>query len=130
MRDIRFRAWDTTNKEMHYSIGLPSDMKLNESIKVVQAGGWILMQYTGLKDKNGKEIYEGDILATSNSDPEYDIWDKEEHGYISVYWNEETAGFSCRGDWTPDLDGKDESIYSMEFVEVIGNIYENKDLLK
>jgi len=73
------------------------------------------MQYTGLQDKNGKEIYEGDILGG-----------RLEHGV--VVWIQEEAR------WGIDLNGNLQEIQfrqvNQDHLEVIGNIYENPDLLK
>jgi len=81
--------------------------------------GWVLMQYTGLKDKNGKEIYEGDILSFGN-------WsDTKKPCLFKVYWNAESASFDTwdlrHNKWGGQLDA---------FSEVIGNIYENPELLE
>jgi len=62
-REIKFRAWHEINKNMHP----PSSMfEITTNGQIYREGfnctdDYILMQYTGLKDKNGKEIYEGDI---------------------------------------------------------------------
>ncbi len=74
----------------------------------------VLMQYTGLKDKNGKEIYEGDIL-------------KDEEGAWVVFYDAKDASFALR----PIEDKNDTLFYTLEGdFEIIGNIYENGELLK
>jgi len=78
--------------------------------------------FTGLHDKNKTEIYEHDLLATSNDNPEYDQWDKEDNGLTEVMWRDETASFTCT-DWMYDTDN--ESIYSLNrFVEVVGTSHQ------
>lgn len=107
MREIKFRAWDATDKRM-----LPSaygNIGIFEQLEGATYDGEItVMQYTGLKDKNGVEIYEGDIATW------YGI-------KAQVHWADGHAGF---------MHGSD-SIYKRyaEQCEVIGNIYENPGLL-
>ena len=88
----------------------------------------IICQFTGLKDKNGKEVYCGDILQTSNTeDKTIDIWDKDEHGYTICSEKEGGLGVVFNN-WYPDYDN--DSVYDWRYVEVIGNIYENPELIK
>ena len=69
MREIKFRAW--WNKKMHYDISLFGDCCLRDKWMLFdEKEKPIYMQYTGLKDKNGKEIYEGDILRAHHEDKE------------------------------------------------------------
>ena len=77
-----------------------------------------LMQYTGLKDKNGKEIYEGDIISSLNFTGQ-------------VFWNDFSCGY--RFGKTPEAD-IERTAYLNKFASseylVIGNIYENPELIK
>jgi len=133
--ELKFRVYDLYNKEMHTQgstllgnvvgaiVGCtePLDDKEKEQYKI--------MQYTGLKDKNGTEIYFGDILGTYNDNSEYDIWDYSEHGYTVVQENSHELGV-IYSDWAMTCFRGDESVFAQEFVKVIGNIYENPELLE
>ena len=130
MRDIKFRCWDTENKEMLEVQELDYEDSYNGQpmIRTTMYSDYfdtedmILMQYTGLKDKNGKEIYEGDIVKFRFKD------DREEFpdliGYIE-YQTTFTAFriMSNQGSFKID-------ITEIKFIEVIGNIYENPKLLE
>lgn len=118
MREIKFRAWDKKHKEM--LLGNSPSLWLSFYGKVVQgfdeygeSDDWsnkvILMQFTGLKDKNGKEIYGGDITK---------------HEYLDKQYLEEVTWSNNRMGWV----GIDNSYINS--YEVIGNIYENPELLK
>ncbi len=120
MRPIKFRAWDKADKRMVYQDWHSFRNWYNESLvgKVVYARGFdgekILlsdpMQFTGLHDKNGKEIWEGDILLRKN-------------GRVDVV-EYETGSFVVR-----HPHGDSDYIAQTNMFEVIGNIYENPELL-
>lgn len=115
-RPIKFRAWDFESKSMQYDDIYPKDMawpydweaSLNVCLQLCDEA-YKLMQYTGLKDKNGVEIYEGDIVRRSTGyifEMKLDTFSLGGAGYSSAY------GYS-----------------HLEDDEVIGNVYENPDLL-
>ena len=122
MREIKFRAWDKyKNKMFDECVGDRKDKKavsLNSFFRVAESEGLILMQYTGLKDKEGKEIYEGDILQTPMR-----IRGKIKIETNVVVW--ECGAFYLGVDLEYLL-----SDYSEDMVEVIGNIYKNPELFK
>ena len=122
MRDIKFRAWDTYNKEMLEVQELDYANSYNGQPMVrttmyndfFDIEDMILMQYTGLKDKNGKEIYEEDIVKAT-------YFGKQVVGIIK-YW------LGCF--IIENLAVSDNQIFVFDHIEVIGNIYENKNLLE
>ena len=122
---FKFRVWN--GKEMLYNGGLG----YGEGNQLIEDKGHTIMQCTGLKDKNGKLIYEGDILkfyAQSIMDAMAGEPLKERIG-VAV-WNEEELKFDVSVDngknVVPDLCKKTDD----NNFEIIGNIYANKELLE
>ena len=122
MRDIKFRVWDNDLEIMFYS---DTDIFITFSDDGICIGYEIddeiddydLMQYTGVKDKNGREIYEGDIVEYKN---EYHVIEWDDCKFMA-------KGFYCSSQDTPD-DFFSEFAYTN--CKVIGNIYENSELLE
>ena len=148
-REIKFRAWDNikgkmiaNSKDAAYDDAYWDGLYMSEYdmlARLLSSKKWTYMQYTGLKDVNGKEIYEGDILEVVNLEEESYYWTGYENGMkgkliISSnfclclldedgehieHWNDgnHSTGFSGFSD------------YASEHIKVLGNIYENKELL-
>jgi uncharacterized phage protein (TIGR01671 family) len=151
MREIKFRAWDKEDKcwvkepDVHFFINYYTDHPQsiflfgNTTSNMSLEHRYILMQYTGLKDKNGKEIYEGDIVKgrlgivlgevksgkykmkrqNKHHVPRWHLgWyiqdKREQYGLEWAYWYIDNYLHPIRKD----------------YLEVIGNIYENPELLE
>lgn len=132
MREIKFRAWNKEKEIMVYQNEddseeywdgvLPSDVEMVNSIfRYGPSSEYIWMQYTGLKDVNVREIYEGDVVK-----------------FKSVYYENKIMKAVVKfkdslGAFVFDM-GDDQGTWimnaSMREIEVIGNIYENPDLLE
>ena len=128
-KEIKFRAWDKETGKMHYQINKPrTDENINDELiiqfdctgysartKNKYIGSDCLMQYTGLKDKNGKEIFEGDVVFSESNQ----------------YYKQDEIVWDCY-DMGWDIGKKDSwklrSPMSSK-TEIIGNIYENPELM-
>ena len=122
-REIKFRAWDKKDKVMvdfsHPYLAVVGERIRNYSLGYDSEGNYrqqeniIYMQYTGLKDKNDVEIYEGDILRFSEGDCR------------AVSYDYERTGFKLASE-----DPVNPLWQMHKFMEVIGNIYETPELLE
>lgn len=122
MRELKFRIWSEEDKEYRSDIRV-SDLVIDidgapSTIYSAEGDRFDIEQYTGLKDKNGEEIYEGDIVRYGNDN-------------AAIIWREKNAEFGVK--W---LDcGVEDSISWQIGIEktpseVIGNIHENPELLE
>lgn len=120
MREIKFRAWDTENKTWTFATlgDLICGACTKKGDKPLSGAKQVWEQYTGLKDSNGKEIYEGDILQDESNDTAVVIW-REHHAEWCIKWihmGREDSLSRCM-EWG-------------HLNEIIGNIHENPELLE
>lgn len=128
MREIKFRAWDSVNKRMIQwdEIGIELEdgygcvtryiRYYDGTVETEEIDDFNLMQYTGLKDKHGQEIYEGDIYKNVYNV----IW--------KIYYDEKTASFRADA-INRDYKGSRFTDGKYPEGEVIGNIHEHPELL-
>ena len=109
--NTRVRLFDKKQKTM-----LPSAPLYKTNFYNCETEKYLIMFSTGLKDKNGKEIYEGDILNSKNdgSDGCY-VWDYTDHVNLIVKWHDKYCCFTE---------------HDIKRIEVVGNIYENPESIK
>ena len=142
MREIKFRAWN--GREMLKNVGFHPHLAMDlaaedEHYRESEEGrylvgafqSWKIMQYTGLKDKNGKEIYEGDILRTINHYEGKTLV----YLYHTVVWRDRLNGWFCLNNNDKTEKESDGSCQLWVYVkntefEIIGNIHENPELIK
>ena len=133
MKELKFKAWDIREKRMHVidRLGLHGfshdfysrdavvcDVRQNDKER------YIILQFTGLNDKNGEEMYDGDIIKCTDGADEIDIYDSDT-GLGVVEWNNEYSFWSIS-----KIENGLGDILHKGYVEIVGNIYENPELLE
>lgn len=130
----KFRAWDRVLKEMNYKVMVGNCDTDDENwtcpiIWIEERKKWLhfddyecIMQSTGLKDKNGQEIFEGDILACKTDDEVINL---------NVFWDEEHALFMFESKKYNEQEPLAELVENNTYpFEIIGNVHENPELLE
>ena len=115
-REIKFRAWNTVDKIMGKSFTLGQFCGAYPMSDNIDTEGIIYMQYVGLKDKNGVEIYEGDLVKTATGK------------VMQIDWHTRFASFVINREGWMFSHWFGESLESSD-CEVIGNIHQNSNLL-
>jgi len=123
-RHIKFRVWDKRETKGRSTQNMLYDAQLHHLWQdFVDYPGYELMQYTGLTDKNGKEIYEGDIVQY-NQNSSYDNMD------FIAKWSDDKLGFIFQSNSGEQLVNQTPHLNRFKHLEVVGNIFEHSELLK
>lgn len=120
MRELKFRAWYKPEKKMIYNIQNEFEERIELGMDCfsdyLSNDDFIVEQYTRLKDKNGKEIYEGDIVSKHNSDLK-GVVKQVKDGQWAIFWDNVPDGYYVLFKYS-------------NLCEVIGDIHNNPELLE
>ena len=125
----KFRAWDKTTSKLHVVNGIYCDNKKihyidDNRVRFVGFDNVIIMQSTGLFDKNGQEIFEGDVITNGK-----DVMCMKRHNTLGFYV-EKKGRVEFIADCAVLEDFEEDAKEIADSLEIIGNIYENKDILE
>lgn len=115
---FKFRVWKKAENKMVKGVTYLNPLLLDEEIAPDEAKNYVIMQCTSLKDKNGKLIYEGDIVSACHTTPM-----GTEINMVCI------VEFDRGAFWINFRHGATYLVNDDTYYEIIGNIYENKELL-
>ena len=119
MREIKFRQWLKGFKKFHYFEFTEGHC---EGVVSASLNEDIIMQYTGFKDKNGKLIFEGDIVGDQSFYDDKTLWKG------IVYWHDKLACWYVKCTKSNTIQALHDNEFTL--LEVIGDVYTNPELLK
>ena len=120
MKEIKFRAWDGEKLWRWYEIA----HQLHEVIHKAEQGKTTLLQFTGMIDGKGNDIYEGDLIAIS------EIYGDKSQTFEVIWGGEEYPGFDLKGWPNDEVNGLSELAQSGDWrYEVVGNIFTTPNLV-
>ncbi len=119
MKKIKLRSWDHRAKKMYFADAIAND---------IDGDKYHIMQYTGLKDTTGKEVYEGDIIDDGSWSYTNDKGEfvRDEKSNLPIEWKDELAAFGVGDQILAEYIERQKG----DGITVVGNIYENPELLK
>ena len=122
-RPLKFKVWNKKSNEWCGTIGLNETISHNEL--EYDTDDLVFVQYTGLKDSKGKEVYEGDVII----DKKYKFFDKKYKEYRQCIWDQERLTYRWVGkNISLPIHTSDDNMTLKE--KIVGNIFEHKHLLE
>lgn len=124
-REIKFRFFSPDKRMLNDHDGWVENIGINYALELSIGYGYKIMQFTGRKDKNKKDIYEGDILKSESWGSNSSHIRKSKHSYHIVEWG--ACGWVAKG-YNGEMEVRPDLSVKSDF-EIVGNIHQNPELI-